>query len=100
MLAELESRAGAAPAFRWPCASTFAAGLLFAAIHYPLFPWRYCVPKGIAYFFVALFILPYGIWSVLAAHLLLDVSIFIFMLPGKVGAKPNWQRLLQAIRGT
>jgi uncharacterized membrane protein len=58
--------------------SAAVAAFLFAVAHYPVFPWRYCIPKGIAYFFVALFILPHGIWSVVVAHLLVDVGLFAF----------------------
>jgi len=72
--------------------------LLFAVAHYPVFPWRYCIPKGIAYFFVALFILPHGIWSVVVAHLFVDVGLFAFLLLAKVEGKPTWHRLLRVLR--
>jgi hypothetical protein len=49
------------------------AALLFAAFHYPLFPWRYCLPKGVAYFLIALWLLPHGIWSAVAGHLVVDL---------------------------
>jgi len=78
--------------------SAAVAGFLFAAAHYPLYPWRYCVPKGIAYFFVALFILPYGIWSVVVAHLFLDVAVFVLLLLARLEGKPTWQQLLRALR--
>ena len=73
------------------------AATLFAAFHYPSFPWHYCVPKGIAYFFVALFVLPYGIWSVVTAHLLLDGAIFCLLMLRKVKGNPMLQRLARAI---
>jgi hypothetical protein len=76
--------------------SAGVASILFAVAHYPSFPLRYCIPKGVAYFFVALFILPYGIWSVIAAHLLLDVAIFALLFIEQDG-KPTCRRLLRAM---
>jgi len=78
--------------------SAVVAALLFATVHYPAFPWRYCVPKGIAYFFVALFILPLGIWSVVVAHLFVDVALFVLMLLTRLEGKPTWGRLFRALR--
>jgi uncharacterized membrane protein len=78
--------------------SAAVAAFLFAVAHYPVFPWRYCIPKGIAYFFVALFILPHGIWSIVVAHLLVDAGIFAFLLLAKVEGKPTWHRLLRVLR--
>ena len=78
--------------------SAAIASALFAAAHYPLFPWRYCVPKGVAYFFVALFILPLGIWSVVLAHLIIDLTLFIISLLFQVEGKAIWHKLLRALR--
>jgi hypothetical protein len=78
--------------------SAAIAGLLFAAAHYPLFPWKYCIPKGITYFFVALSILPYGIWSVIAAHLIVDVSLFGLNLLGHLHKNRIWRRLFRVLR--
>jgi prepilin-type N-terminal cleavage/methylation domain-containing protein len=78
--------------------SAAVAASLFAVAHYPAFPWRYCLPKGMIYFFVALFILPYGIWSIVVAHLLVDAGIFAFLLLAKVEGKPTWHRLLRVLR--
>lgn len=78
--------------------SAAVAAFLFAVAHYPVFPWRYCIPKGTAYFFVALFILPHGIWSIVVAHLLVDVGLFVFILLAKVEGKPTWHRLLRVLR--
>ncbi len=78
--------------------SAAVAAFLFAVAHYPSFPWRYCLPKGIAYFFVALFILPYGIWTVVVAHVIADVAAFAGMLLVKVEGKPTWRRLFRVLR--
>jgi hypothetical protein len=78
--------------------SAAVAALLFACIHYPVFPWRYCVPKGVVYFFVALFILPHGIWSVIVAHFLVDVSMFGLGFLSKIEGKPILRRLARMIR--
>ncbi len=77
--------------------SAAVAAFLFAVTHYPSFPWRYCLPKGIAYFFVALFIVPYGIWTVVVAHLLVDVGTFTGTLLFKVEGKPTWRRLAKIL---
>ena len=79
-------------------ASAAIAASLFAAAHYPFYPWKYCVPKGIAYFFVALWVLPYGIWSVIAAHVLLDVALFGLELLIHSEEMPTWRRLFRALR--
>ena len=78
--------------------SAAIASFLFAVAHYPVFPWRVCVPKGIAYFFVALFILPHGIWPVVVAHLLIDLFVIGLMLLEKVEGKPTWSRILKILR--
>ena len=79
-------------------ASAAVAASLFAAAHYPSFPWRYCVPKGIAYFFVALFVLPHGIWSIVVAHLLMDAGAFAFLLLAKIERKPTLRRIFRILR--
>jgi hypothetical protein len=78
--------------------SAAIAGALFAAAHYPSFPWKYCVPKGVAYFFVALWILPYGIWSVVVAHLILDLTLFGLEYLVRFEGKPSWRNLVRALR--
>lgn len=78
--------------------SAAVAAFLFAVSHYPSFPWRFCLPKGVAYFFIALFILPYGIWSVIVAHLFMDAAIFLFLLFVKLEGKSTWQRLVRTLR--
>ena len=78
--------------------SAGVAAFLFALAHYPLFPWRYCVPKGVAYFFVALCILPYGIWSIVVAHLIVDVTTFVLILFLQLEGRPTWRRLLRVLR--
>jgi TPR repeat protein len=78
--------------------SAAIAAVLFAAAHYPLFPWRYCLPKGIAYFFVALFVLPLGIWSVVLAHMIIDLTLVIISLLFDAEDKAIWRRLLRALR--
>jgi hypothetical protein len=49
-------------------------------------------------FFVALFILPYGIWSVVVAHLFVDAGLFAILLLTKVEGKPTWNRLIRILR--
>jgi uncharacterized membrane protein len=78
--------------------SAAIASVLFAATHYPLFPWRYCIPKGIAYFFVALFILPLGIWSVILAHIIIDLTSIALSLLFRVEHKDIGRRLLRVLR--
>ncbi|MCI0745325.1 MAG: sel1 repeat family protein [Verrucomicrobia subdivision 3 bacterium] len=78
--------------------SAAVAGLLFAAAHYPFYPWKYCVPKGIAYFLVALWVLPYGIWSVIIAHILLDLALFALVFVIHLEGRPSWRRLIRALR--
>jgi uncharacterized protein len=77
--------------------SAALAAALFGAAHYPSFPWRFCVPKGIAYFFVALFVLPYGIWSVVVAHLLIDATAIAALALVKIEGKSAWQRLFRIL---
>jgi membrane protease YdiL (CAAX protease family) len=78
--------------------SAIVAAVVFAVLHYPSFPWRYCVPKGVAYFFIALFVLPYGIWSVIAAHLLLDATVIVLFALSRVEGKPALRRLLRVMQ--
>jgi hypothetical protein len=78
--------------------SAAVAATLFAAMHYPLFSWKYCVPKGIAYFFVAMLILPAGIWSVVVAHLLVDTFAIGSTILMRGEGKKVWKRLLRALR--
>ena len=78
--------------------SAAVAATLFAAFHYPFFPWRYCIPKGLAYFFVALFILPYGIWSVVFAHFLFDSILLLPRLASDLSSHPKLRRLISALR--
>ena len=51
------------------------AALLFGAAHYPHYPWITCIPKAAAYFAAIMWILPYGIWTMVAGHLLLDLLV-------------------------
>jgi hypothetical protein len=44
--------------------------------HYPWFSLPACVPKGLAYIGVALFVLPSGIWSAVAGHVIIDALSF------------------------
>lgn len=46
------------------------AAVAFGALHYPDFPLRQCVCKGIHVFLVALLILPYGLGTVVVGHIL------------------------------
>ena len=55
--------------------SAAVAALLFGASHYPDYPWITCIPKAAAYFAAIMWILPYGIWTIIAGHLLLDVLV-------------------------
>lgn len=52
------------------------AAVAFAALHYPDFPVRYCILKGIHVFLIALFILPYGLATVAVGHILLQVLAY------------------------
>lgn len=49
------------------------SGALFALAHLPSYPFWSTVPKGISYFVVGLFLLPWvGIWPIVLGHVLLD----------------------------
>ena len=78
--------------------SAAVAAFLFGLFHYPAFPWRYCIPKGIAYFFVALFLLRYDIWAIVLGHLFVDFLCFVAVLLAKAGGKPTLSRLLAVLR--
>ena len=54
-----------------PVAVAISAAL-FALVHYPKFTWRFCISKALYIVAVALWVLPYGIWSATACHLLID----------------------------
>ena len=61
-----------------PLSAAIAAGL-FALAHYPNYTTRATLAKGIHYFAVALFVLPYsGIWPIVVAHVLLDAAALGF----------------------
>ncbi len=55
--------------------SAAVAALLFGVAHYPHYPWITCIPKAAAYFAAIMWILPYGIWTMIAGHLLLDLLV-------------------------
>lgn len=55
--------------------SALIAALGFGFIHYPEKPARTCWVISIIIFFIALFVLPYGIWTVIAGHATLDLSL-------------------------
>ena len=55
--------------------SAAVAALLFGTAHYPHYPWITCIPKAAAYFAAIMWILPYGIWTMIAGHLLLDLLV-------------------------
>ena len=78
--------------------SAAVAAFCFGVMHYPLYPWQACVPKGIAYFFVALFVLPYGIWSVIVAHLSVDAILILALLLDKVEGKPTLRRIVKVLQ--
>src|SRR6185312_5078560 len=78
--------------------SAAIAAALFAAAHYPSFPWRYCIPKGVAYFFIALFVLPAGIWSVVIAHLIIDLTAIGFGMISELDTRPASRRLLRLLK--
>lgn len=52
------------------------AGVAFGLAHYPSYSLPMCIPKGIAYILVAMFVLPSGIWSVVAGHIIVDAITF------------------------
>jgi hypothetical protein len=66
-----------------PVTATVAA-TAFAAAHYPRFPIKACVVKFVFIFCIALVVLPHGLGSVVAGHLILDV--LAFFIGGKVFA--------------
>jgi hypothetical protein len=56
--------------------SAIIAGTAFGLAHYPSFSLPSCLPKGLAYIGVALFVLPSGIWSAIAGHIIVDVITY------------------------
>jgi hypothetical protein len=56
------------------------ASAVFGAIHYPSYSWSLSTRKGISRFVTALVLLPYGLLSVIAGHLLLDLVIYWWIL--------------------
>jgi hypothetical protein len=44
----------------------------FAALHYPDYQLKHCVPKGFICFLVALIVVPHGLVAAVIGHLLLD----------------------------
>jgi len=57
----------------WSIAGSAA---VFGALHYPAFAWSPCVAKSISRFVALLLLLPYGLWSVVVGHLLLDLFAY------------------------
>lgn len=55
--------------------SVGVASILFWVYNYPKFSKLYCTVKAIAYFLVGLWILPYGIWPVVLAHIIVDTLV-------------------------
>lgn len=52
------------------------SGSLFALAHLPNYPFWSTIPKGISYFLVGLFLLPWvGIWPIVLGHVLLDAFL-------------------------
>ena len=52
------------------------AAAAFAAVHYPEYSIRACVPKFVFLFGIAMVVLPHGIGSVVVGHLLVDAMAF------------------------
>lgn len=52
------------------------AAAAFAAVHYPEYSIRACVPKFVILFCIAMVVLPHGIGSVVVGHLLVDAMAF------------------------
>ncbi len=77
--------------------SAVVAAFLFGLAHYLFFPGLVCIPKGVAYFFVALFILPYGIWSVVLGHLIVDAVLLTGGLVANIEGKPTLQRISKVL---
>jgi predicted negative regulator of RcsB-dependent stress response len=63
------------------------AAAAFAAIHYPEFSIRSCVPKFVSLFCVAMVVLPHGIGTVVVGHLLVDTVAYTVLR--LFGAKPS-----------
>jgi len=63
----------------WAGITPLTAGIgaaAFAAVHYPEFSIRSCVPKFVSLFCVAMVVLPHGIGSVVVGHLLVDTAAY------------------------
>jgi TPR repeat protein len=58
--------------------SAAVSSALFAASHYPRFTWRLCVGKAFIAFALIWFVLPNGVWTVTATHLLIDLLVVGF----------------------
>ena len=55
------------------------AGCAFALVHYPTYPTKAILPKGVAYFLVGVFLLPrFGIWSIIVGHVFIDVLLVAY----------------------
>ena len=64
----------------------------FAAFHYPQYPLKFCAGKFVLLFCIAVVVLPHGLGSVVAGHLILDTLLFtiggrLFMNPATAGAR-------------
>jgi hypothetical protein len=55
------------------------AGATFASLHFVQFTYLDCIVKAVYYGLVCFFILPYGILTVVAGHLMTDVSILLLL---------------------
>jgi predicted acyltransferase len=59
-------------------ATAAVAAAAFAAAHYPQFPVRTCAVKFLFLFCIAVIVVPHGLGSVVAGHLILDaVALFV-----------------------
>lgn len=59
--------------------SAVAAVLPFAALHHPLFKPRECISKALSFYVCCLLVLPHGLLTMIAGHILLDVVGFILV---------------------
>ncbi len=56
--------------------SAAVAGLVFGLAHYPTYPGRACIYKGINYTLVALLVVPWaGLWPIVVGHVLWDAGL-------------------------
>lgn len=51
------------------------AAILFGWFNYPKLSKLYCSVKMVAYFIVGVWVLPYGIWAVVLAHIIVDTLV-------------------------